>query len=318
MNKNIDKEELLSIEPRTKKNSTFRSSSKIVFHDLDNLIPFKDHPFTLYEGQRFMDMVESVRANGVLVPIVVRPADEEGKYEILSGHNRVEAARMAGIDSILAIVRTGLTEEEAMLIVTETNLMQRSFSDLRHSERAIVLSAHYEAMKAKAAHRLDLIAEIEELSGAPLGHGMKTRDKIGAKYNLGKTTVARYLRINKLIPQLQNRLDKGEIGMRVAEALSFLEVKEQEILEKMLTDGIKISIKQANILKEKAKNEELTKEYIHEILFSQVADDKSINSVKLSSQFLSKHFKSEQSKDEIEEIINTALEMYFSQKNKIE
>lgn len=315
MNKSIDNEELLSIEPRTKKQPNFRSISKIDIYDLDKLIPFKNHPFTLYEGQRFTDMVESVRTNGVIVPIVIRPTTEEGKYEILSGHNRVEAARLAGVDSVPAIVRTGLTEEEAMLIVTETNLMQRSFSDLKYSERAIVLTMHYEAMKKKPGYRSDLIAEIEELSGAPLGHGAKTRDKVGEKYNLGKTTVARYLRISKLIPKLQERLDIGDIGMRVAEAVSLLKKHEQEVVEKMLAKGKKISIKQANILKEKSKNGELTKDSINEIL-SSTNPNLGFKPMKLSEQFLSKHFKSEQSADEIEKIINKALEKYFLLENE--
>ena len=314
MNKAINEEELLCIEPITKKKSVLRSTSKIDIYDLKKLIPFKNHPFTLYEGQRFTDMVESVRANGVIVPIVVRPANEEGKYEILSGHNRVEAARIAGIDSVPAIVRTGLTEEEAMLIVTETNLMQRSFTDLKHSERAIVLTTHYEAMKKKPGYRSDLIAEIEELSGVPVGHGMKTRDKIGEQYNLGKTTVARYLRINKLLPELQDRLDKGDIGMRVAEAVSFLRLQEQEVLEKMLARGKKISIKQADVLKEKSKNGELTEGSINEIL-SSANHDLRIKPIKLSEQFLSKYFRSEQSTNEIEEIIKKALENYFLSEN---
>ena len=143
-----DASELIAAEPLTKKQRVFRSTSRIEFHNLDNLIPFKDHPFALYEGQRFTDIVESVRTNGVIVPIVVRPADD-GKYEILSGHNRVNAAKEAGIDSIPALIRTGLTDEEAMLIVTETNLMQRSFADLKHSERAVALAVHYEAISLK-------------------------------------------------------------------------------------------------------------------------------------------------------------------------
>ena len=315
MNKSIDNEKLLSIEPRTKEQLNFRSISKIDIYDLDKLIPFRNHPFTLYEGQRFTDMVESVRTNGVIVPIVIRPATEEGKYEILSGHNRVEAARVAGVDSVPAIVRKGLTEEEAMLIVTETNLIQRSFADLKHSERAIVLTTHYEAMKKKPGYRSDLIAELEELSGAPLGHGTKARDKVGEKYNLGKTTVARYLRISKLIPKLQELLDIGDIGMRVAEAVSFLKKHEQELVEKMLAKGKKISIKQANILKEKSKNGELTKDSINEIL-SSTNPDLGFKPMKLSEQFLSKHFKPEQSADEIEKIINKALEKYFLLENE--
>lgn len=315
MNKTIDKEELLSIKPKTRKKPASRSTSKIDIYDLNKLISFKNHPFTLYEGQRFTDMVESVRANGVIVPIVVRPAREEGKYEILSGHNRVEAARIVGIDSIPAIVRRGLTEDEAMLFVTETNLMQRSFADLKLSERAVVLTKHYEAMKKKAGYRTDLIAEIEELSGAPVGHGSKTRDKIGEKYNLGKTTVARYLRISKLIPELQERLDKGDIGMRTAEAVSFLNVENQNELEKELSKGKKINIEQANMLKEKSKNGELTKDSIIKIVnYSQT--DLKVKSVKLSEELLSKYFRAEQSTNEIEEIINKALEKYYLSKNE--
>ena len=113
---------------------------------IEQLVPFADHPFKLYEGRRFADMVESVRANGVLVPIVVRPGADD-QFEILSGHNRVAAAREAGLSEIPAIVREGLTDEEALLIVTETNLIQRSFADLKHSERAVAIAAHHRATK---------------------------------------------------------------------------------------------------------------------------------------------------------------------------
>lgn len=311
---NNDKEELLSINPKTKKKLVSRSTSKIDIYDLNKLVPFKNHPFTLYEGQRFTDMVDSVRAIGVIVPIVIRPAAEEGKYEILSGHNRVRAAQVAGLDSVPAIVQRGLTEEEAMLIVTETNLMQRSFADLKHSERALVLATHYEAMKKKAGYRSDLIAEIEELSGSPLGHRSKTRDKIGEKYNMGKTTVARYLRISKLIPKLQERLDKGDIGMRVAEAVSFLNVENQHEIEKELSKGKKINIEQANMLKKKSKNGELTKDSIIEIM-NYFKTDLKVKPVKLSEELLSKYFRAEQSTNEIEEIINEALEKYYLSKN---
>ena len=315
-----DASELIAAEPLTNKQRVFRSTSRIEFHNLDNLIPFKDHPFALYEGQRFTDMVESVRANGVIVPIVVRPADD-GKYEILSGHNRVNAAKEAGIDSIPALIRTGLTDEEAMLIVTETNLMQRSFADLKHSERAVALAVHYEAIKMKPGYRSDLIEEIEELSGAPLGHRLKTRDKLGLQYGLGKTTIARYLRINKLIPELKELLDRNEIGMRAAEALSFLKSDEQAILVGVLgdlpADGKKVSITQADILKEKSSNEDLTKSAIIEILYHGYSDS-TVKPVKLSGQFLSKHFSPEHSADEIEKIISAALDMYFGAEDKTE
>lgn len=310
-------ESLLSITPITRAQKTVKSTSAITIEKLDNLVPFEGHPFNLYEGQRFLDMVESVRANGVLVPIVVRPyAKEEGKYEILSGHNRVAAAKEAGISGVPAIIRRGLTDEEALLIVTETNLIQRSFADLKHSERAVVLATHYEAMKKKSGYRSDLLADIEELSGVPLGHGSRTRDKISAQYGLGKTTVARYLRVNKLLPALKARLDKNEIGMRVAEALSFLKTEEQEILEELLAGGKKITIKQADVLKEKSEARKLNKKSILEIFKPEYFDQK-VRPVKLSEQFLSKHFKPDQSPDEIEKVISDALEIYYLNQKKV-
>ena len=291
-----------------------KTTSAIVLENLDSLIPFANHPFTLYEGQRFTDMVESIHANGVLVPIIIRPSSQEkGKYEILSGHNRVAAAKEAKVNAIPAIIKKGLTDEDALLIVTETNLLQRSFADLKHSERAVALSTHYEAIKKKPGYRSDLIDEIEKLSGAPVGHRMKSRDQLGEQYGLGKTTIARYLRINKLIQALKERLDRNEIGMHVAETLSFLKVEEQEIIEELLVNGQKINIKQADELKKKSQNDRLTNACVQEILNSNYVTSKN-RPIKLSEQFLSKYFKPEQSTDEIENIISAALDYYLNVK----
>ena len=104
--------------------------------------PFHDHPFHLYEGDRLEDMVASVREHGILNPVIVQEID--GGYEMLSGHNRMNAAKLVGLKEIPAIVKTNLSEEEAYVYVIETNLMQRSFSDLLISEKAAVLKARYE------------------------------------------------------------------------------------------------------------------------------------------------------------------------------
>lgn len=101
--------------------------------------PFHDHPFHLYEGERLEDMIASVKEHGVLNPVIVQKLDSG--YEMLSGHNRWNAAKLAGLKEIPAIVKTDLSEEEAYVYVIETNLMQRSFSDLAISEKAAVLKA---------------------------------------------------------------------------------------------------------------------------------------------------------------------------------
>lgn len=110
---------------------------------------------------------------------------------------------------------------------------------LKPSERAAVLAVHYEAMKKKPGYRSDLLEEIEELFGAPLGNRLKTKDKISEAYGLSKTSISRYLRINKLILELKNQLDEGKIRMRAAESLSFLENAEQELIAELIADGKK-------------------------------------------------------------------------------
>ena len=125
------------------------------------MVPVKSiHPFHLYEGERLEDMIASVKEHGVLNPVIVQKLDTG--YEMLSGHNRWNAAKLAGIKEIPAIVKTDLSEEEAYVYVIETNLMQRSFSDLAISEKAAVLKARYEkdmtqnrliaAVKARVTH----------------------------------------------------------------------------------------------------------------------------------------------------------------------
>jgi ParB family chromosome partitioning protein len=291
--------------------STSAKKNTILSIAPNKLVPFDGHPFKLYEGQRLQDMVESIRANGILAPVIVRPHNKEkGKYEILSGHNRVKAAKEAGLKEVPIIIRENLTDEDALLIVTETNLIQRSFADLQHSERAVALATHYEAMKKKPGYRSDLLQEIEEITSAPVGRRLGTRDKLGEQYGLGKNTVARYLRVNKLITTLKDRLDNGKIGMRVAEALSYLKEEEQEIVDRLLAKGNKISIKQADTLKEKSGNGGLNETSINEI-FDPGYFDVKVKPVKLSGQFLSQHFKPEQSAEEIEKVIAKALEQYF-------
>lgn len=288
----------------------------IMLVNISNLVPFKNHPFKLYEGQIFADMVESVRANGILNPIIVRPQPRiKGTYEILAGHNRVEAAKAVGMKEIPAICMDGLTDEEALLIVTETNLRQRSFSDLAPSERAAALTVHYEAMKKKPGYRPHLMDEINQMAGDPVGHKSKTRDKLGKEYELSSTSISRYLHINNLIPALKERLDKKEIGMRVADSLSFLKPQEQKLIEELLNEGKKINMNQVELLRERAKEEELTIPIIRAILDPNQLSASKVKSIKLTSTFLSRYFSAGQNEDEIKDTITKALALYFKEPN---
>ncbi len=148
-----------------------RSVGTVTKVALDGLAPFSGHLFRLYEGERLDDMVESIRATGVLVPILTRRV--ENVLETLAGHNRVAAAKLAGLTEIPAIVMDGVSDDEAMIYVVETNLMQRSFTDLTHSEKAAVISLHHGKMFSQGK-RNDVLARLESLSNSGDGKGNTT------------------------------------------------------------------------------------------------------------------------------------------------
>jgi ParB family chromosome partitioning protein len=300
---------------------------------LDQLVPFKNHPFKLYEGKRLDDMIESIKKYGVLVPLVIRPIENSnGKYEILSGHNRKNAAQIAGIKELSKekfVIMKGLTDEEAMLVVTETNLIQRSFADLSHSERATVLAAHYNAIKSQG-RRTDLINEIERLSNADnleessayyqLDKMSKSNEKLGEKYDLSPASISRYLRIDMLIDELKTRIDSGEIPFMAGVDLSFLKEEEQKIVESIIDNfGYKMDLKKSDVLKSLSKGRNFNYDKANEVLSGKYFNKpKKAKSFKFTSKFkknISKYFKEDQPQNEIEKTIEEALELYFENQN---
>ena len=126
----------------------------------DQLHPYHNHKFELYSGERLEDMVASIKENGVLSPIIVQPI--EGGYEILIGHNRWNASKLAGLPTVPAIVKAGLTEEEAEMYVIESNVMQRGFENLRISEQAAAVALRHSEMFSQGK-RNDILRELAVL-----------------------------------------------------------------------------------------------------------------------------------------------------------
>lgn len=202
--------------------------------------PFHDHPFHLYEGDRLEDMVASVREHGILNPVIVQEIDSG--YEMLSGHNRMNAAKFVGLKEIPAIVKTDLSEEEAYVYVIETNLMQRSFSDLLISEKAAVLKARYEKESCQG-RRNDIIEEIARMERKELpatcGHGdqrLNTRDMIGKEYELSGSSVGRLLKLNDLIKPFKDMVDRGALYTKVALQIAFLPEEEQDMVFRVMNE----------------------------------------------------------------------------------
>lgn len=179
---------------------------------------FRGHPFRLYEGDRLNDLVESISEHGVLNPAIIRKIerDEDGfEYEMLAGHNRQNAAAIANRE-LPCIVKENLSDEDAWIYVIETNVLQRSFSEMLPSEKAAVLALRYSKMICQG-RRNDIVEELKRLENpdeirenGTCGiecHKSKSRDVVGAEYDLKGRAVANYLRINELITPLKRRID---------------------------------------------------------------------------------------------------------------
>ncbi|MCL1831326.1 MAG: ParB N-terminal domain-containing protein [Oscillospiraceae bacterium] len=317
------------VENVCEQTSVNATSSPATEMDFSRMKPFPGHIFQLYEGQQLADMVESIRQFGILLPIILW--DKDDSHIILSGHNRVNAARIAGLKKGPVVIKTDLSQEDAILIVTETNLRQRSFSDLSHSERALCLAQHYEAMKCQG-RRTDLISEIETLlkphddsvqdTSAQVEHKLKSRDKLGKDYGLSRANVARYIRLASLNTSLLSYVDSGEIAFLAAYDLSFIEDKNSQslIADTIKENKHKVDMKMAALLREYYEKNKLTEKAILQIISGEKTGkprgaDKP-KAFSLKSAVVGKYFTAEQTKGEIEQIIDTALSQYFAQNVK--
>lgn len=331
--------------------------------EFDQMKHFSEHRFKLYTGKRLEDMVDSIKSYGILQPLILWHRGDE--YILLSGYNRRNAGILAGLKKGPVVIKENLSHDEAVLIMAETNLRQRSFSDLRESERAFCLKQHYDALKSQGK-RTDLINEIDALlfaddndgtsalsetvtrleTGERPGAGastvsetvtrlqngetpengattmsktvtrFRTDEKLGEKYGLNRDKVAKYVRIAGLIPPLLERFDRGEITFLAAYDLSFIEnTAYQEILEEYLQGGYRLDTTKAALFHSYAKEGNLTEKTIAEILSGQKSEILEIakhKTFRLKPTVISRYFTPVQSKKEIEETIEKALELYFS------
>ena len=273
--------------------------------------PFHDHPFHLYEGERLEDMIASIKEHSVLNPVIVQKVDDG--YEMLSGHNRLNAAKLAGLKEIPAIVKTGLSEEEAYVYVIETNLMQRSFSDLLISEKAAVLKARYERV-SNQGKRNDILREIASLEGKPLedatcGHGdhkLKTRDSIGKEYELSGSSVGRLLKLNDLIKPFKDMVDRGTLYTKVALQMAFLPEEEQNMVYEAIK-GKSTKVTLEAVMKLRSHSGALTDAMVKRYLSAEPVKKKCY---KVPGRIVEKYFEG-MDPNMVDSIVEQALEAWF-------
>ena len=290
---------------------------------IGELQPFSGHPFSLYEGERLQDMIESISTNGVLVPIIVRV--KENAYEILSGHNRVNASRLAGLSVVPALVLEDISDDDAWVYVVETNTMQRSFADMAHSEKAAVITLHHSKMFSQGK-RNDILRALETLAnphddkseGTSSGKSQKydSRKNVAQEYGLKAYAIAQYLRVNRLIQPLKARLDFDEYALTTAATLSFLKDHEQQELERCLAQNqFSLDINKAKLLRQHSEKGKLSDESTYLILAGELGKKPKPHrtpTVKVAKAIYSKYFRANQSAREVQSIVEAALELYFT------
>jgi ParB family chromosome partitioning protein len=286
----------------------------------EKLHPYHNHKFELYTGERLDDMVASIKENGVLSPVIVQP-DGDG-YEILIGHNRWNACKIAGIDTIPAIIKQGLSEDEAEMYVIESNLIQRSFSDLKISEQAAVVASRHSKMFSPGK-RNDIIRELtllenpdaeisEDTTLNPMGSRLDTNEEVGKEYGVSKGSVVRLVRINKLTDALKALVDSGDIAIRAGVELSFLSEKAQEIVAEQAED-FKVDMKKSKALHDAADKEGNIDTATIVRIITGTADVKpKPKSVKISEETFYKYFEPGTKKAQVTETVEKALAFYFA------
>ncbi|HEX2976266.1 MAG TPA: ParB N-terminal domain-containing protein [Bacteroidales bacterium] len=294
--------------------------------DIDLIVPFKDHPFRLYTGEKLSRLVESIKENGVMIPVIVRKK-EDGTYETLAGHNRINAARLAGLTRVPAEIKENITDAQAKIIVTDSNFLQRSVDEMLPSELAKSLQMQLEACK-EAKQKQEYTNAIESGSnadeskdwneGAQVGHPEKSRDAVAKNNKMSKTNICRYIRLNHLNEGILNLVDEGSIKLVPAVNLSYLDVEEQNILFSILTkNDYRIDMKRAEKLKERSGK--LTEDDILAIASGEFFEKKNkhkLTAVTVKPKLISKFFTQYATQNEITSTIETALEEYFERRRQ--
>lgn len=283
---------------------------------IDDIVEFSDHPFHLYEGKRLDDMVESIKNNGILTPVILRSVSP-GKYEMLAGHNRMNAGKLAGLTTVPAFIKENLSDEEAYIYVIETNLMQRSFNDLYPSEKAVVLAIRHEKV-SNQGKRTDILKEIKALDSGEKDEVedviTDSRGRLSKEYGLSGRTIARLLRINKLTEEWKLEVDNEIIGLMTGVELSYIPKKLQHHLYKECDDlKRKLSLKDAQEIKALHQSGQLNEVELSKLIIEKEkksVQKKDYQNIRISNDVVSKYFEDTSPKD-MEEIILKALERYF-------
>ena len=267
---------------------------------ISEISDFPGHPFKVKMDENMSDLVDSIREHGILVPALVR-SKEDGTYEMVAGHRRMFASRLAELEEIPCIIRD-LTDDEATLIMVDSNLQREK---ILPSEKAFAYKMKLEAMKRQQGYRSDLT------SATVLQKSIKksSRELLAEQTGESHEQIRKYIRLTELIPAILDMVDDNKIAMRPAVELSYLSKTEQEILlDTMQLEDCTPSHAQAIKMRKFSTEGRLNDDVILSILSEEKGNQK--EQFRMPKERISKYFTPGTSVKQLEDTIVKALDLY--------
>ena len=262
---------------------------------LDQLVPFKDHPFKVIDDESMMDTVQSIREHGILLPLIARPMPD-GKYEIVSGHRRSHAGKLAGLETVPVIVRE-LDDDAAVILMVDSNLQREN---ILPSERAFAFKMKLEAMKHQGQRA--------DLTSGQVGQKLKWSVAMVANQSGDSIKqVQRYIRLTELLPELLDLVDERKFAFNSAVEVSYLNPEEQGWLAETIdSEQSTPSLSQAQRLKRFSQDGKLTEDMVLAIMSEQKKPE--TERVVLQSRQISQYFSPSATPKEMETSILSMLD----------
>ena len=287
----------------TKHETAVKAKSLII--KLEDLVPFKDHPYKVIENESMTELTESISVHGILNPLLVCPLEgEDGKYEIISGHRRFFAAQKLGMKKVPCTVHF-IDRDAATVMIVDSNCQR---TELLPSEKARAYKMKMDAM-SRQGKRTDL--EPVEATCAPVEHKLKTRDAIATEAGESREQIRRYIRLTYLVPELLQYVDEGKIGMRPAVELSYLDEEiQRDIVDRIDESGGEVfpSHAQTRRIREKATGGKITYDEIKEIMDEPKPNQ--MEKVKIPADELRKRIGKSMTDEDFIKYLYTAVDYY--------
>ena len=264
---------------------------------IDALHPFTNHPFKVLDDEAMTRTVESIAQYGVLAPLIARPRPDGDGYEIISGHRRQYAAKLAGLDTLPVIVRQ-MSDDAAVILMVDSNLQREH---ILPSERAFAYKMKLEAIKNQGAR--------SDLTSPQVAAKFRSDDAVAKDQGISGDTVRRFIRLTNLIPELLDMVDEKKIAFNPAVELSYLDESQQrDFLEAMEDTQNAPSLSQAQQLKKMAQQGEFSYEKAFDVMGQEKKSEK--DTVTIKNETLRKYFPRSYTPKQMEEKIIQLLDAW--------